>query len=65
MFTEYDDYDATGLARLVRERQVSPEQLLEAAIARVEQRDPKINAVVNKMYDQAFPTGRCAVCRSC
>ena len=53
MFTEYDDYDATGLAQLVREREVSPEQLLEAAIARVEQRDPTINAVVNRMYDHA------------
>jgi amidase len=53
MFTEYEDYDAVGLAQLVRNRDVSPEQLLEAAIARVEQRDQALNAVVNKLYDHA------------
>jgi amidase/6-aminohexanoate-cyclic-dimer hydrolase len=53
MFNEYDDYDAVGLAQLVRNGDVSPEQLLEEAIARVEQRDPALNAVVNKLYDHA------------
>ncbi len=53
MFKEYDDYDAVGLAELVRRRQVSPEELLEEAIARVEQRDSAFNSVVNKLYDHA------------
>jgi amidase len=53
MFREYDQYDAVGLARLVREGEVTPQQLLEEAIARVEQRDPALNAVVNKLYDYA------------
>ena len=53
MFKEYDNYDAVGLAQLVRSKQVSPEQLLEEAIDRVEQRDPALNSVVNKLYDQA------------
>ena len=53
MFKEYDNFDAVGLAQLVRSKQVSPEQLLEEAIARVEQRDPALNAVVNKLYDHA------------
>jgi len=53
MFNEYDNYDAVGLAQLVRNGDVSPEQLLEEAIARVEQRDPALNAVVNKLYDHA------------
>jgi amidase len=53
MFKEYDQYDAVGLAQLVRKSEVSPEHLLEEAIARVEQRDPALNAVVNKLYDHA------------
>jgi Asp-tRNA(Asn)/Glu-tRNA(Gln) amidotransferase A subunit family amidase len=52
-FQEYEDYDAMGLAELVRQRQVTPQELLEAAISRIEARDVTINAVVTKMYDQA------------
>ena len=52
-FQEYEDYDAMGLAELVRQRQVTPQELLEAAIDRIEARDGTINAVVTKMYDQA------------
>ena len=53
MFKEYDNYDAVGLAQLVRKGEVSAEELLEEAIARVEQRDPAVNAVVAKLYDHA------------
>ena len=53
MFKEYDQYDAVGLAQLVRSGEVTPEQLLDEAIARVEQRDSAFNAVVNKLYDYA------------
>lgn len=52
-FPEYEQYDAMGLAALVRQRQVMPQELLDAAIERVEARDGRINAVVTKMYDQA------------
>jgi len=44
-FAEYERYDATGLAELVRRRQVSPGELLEAAIERVEARNGAVNAV--------------------
>src|SRR5260221_7343803 len=53
VFNEYEQYDALGLAALVRQRQVTPQELLAAAIARVEARDGSMNAVVTKMYDQA------------
>ena len=53
MFKEYDQYDAVGLAQLVRDGEVTPEQVLEEAIARVEQRDPALNTVVSKLYDYA------------
>jgi amidase/6-aminohexanoate-cyclic-dimer hydrolase len=52
-FQEYEDFDAMGLAEIVRQRQVTPQELLDAAIERVEARDVTINAVVTKMYDQA------------
>jgi amidase len=50
-FGEYERYDALGLAALVARREVSPEELLEAAIARVEARNPMVNAVTMKLYD--------------
>jgi amidase len=52
-FAEYDDYDGLGLAHLVRRGEVSPAELLEEAIARVERHNPKLNAVVYKAYDEA------------
>jgi len=42
---EYDDLDAVGLAELVRKREVSPSELLDEAIARLDAVEPKINAV--------------------
>lgn len=50
---EWERYDALGLADLVRRRTVSPEELLETAIARVETRNPAVNAVVMPLYDYA------------
>jgi Asp-tRNA(Asn)/Glu-tRNA(Gln) amidotransferase A subunit family amidase len=52
-FAQYEDYDALGLAGLVASGQVKPEELLEAAIERVEARNPKVNAVTMKLYDHA------------
>jgi amidase len=50
-FTEYENFDALGLAGLVRSNDVTPVELLEAAIQRVEARNPAINAVTMKLYD--------------
>jgi amidase len=52
-FVEYEDYDALGLAELVRRREITPGELLDAAIERVEARNPAINAVTMKLYDHA------------
>jgi amidase len=52
-FTEYAAYDALGLGELVARKQVKAEEVLEAAIERVEALNPRINAVVQKMYDDA------------
>lgn len=50
---EYDDLDATGLAALVRAGEVSPAELLEAAIERIEARDPALGAVVDRLDARA------------
>jgi amidase len=42
---EYDDLDAVGLAELVRKGEVSPSELLDEAVARLNAVEPKINAV--------------------
>lgn len=50
---EYSDYDGLGLAELVRKKQVTPAELVEAAIERIERHNPTLNAVVFKGYDDA------------
>jgi amidase len=45
--------DATAQAELVREKSVRPIELVEAAIARIERLNPKLNAVVTPMFDRA------------
>ena len=52
-FAEYDNYDALGLAELVKARAVTPVELLEEAISRVERVDPQVNAVVHRLYERA------------
>ena len=63
-FNEYRRCDGLELARLVRQGEVSPAELLELAIARTEQVNPRINAVVIRHYEtarrlagQALPDG--------
>lgn len=50
---EYDDLDATALAEKVRAGDLSPTELLDAAIERIEARNPDLNAVVDRLYDRA------------
>jgi amidase len=49
----YTESDALELARLVRTKQVTPSELAETAIARIEEMDPKLNAVVIRIFDIA------------
>ena len=53
---EYITYDATGLAELVAGGQVKLSELLDAAIARAEAVNPKVNAIIYQMYDLARQT---------
>jgi amidase len=45
--------DATAQADLVRRGEVSPRELVEAAIARIEAVNPKLNAVIRTRFDAA------------
>lgn len=53
MISEYTKYDALGLAALVRNKEVSAEELLNSAIEMTEALDPIINAIPLKHYDKA------------
>jgi len=45
--------DATAEADLVRRGEVSPKELIEAAIARIEAVNPKLDAVIRTRFDAA------------
>lgn len=52
-FEDYRQHDAVGLAELVARREVSADELLDAAVARMAQVNPKINAVTMDLMDRA------------
>jgi Asp-tRNA(Asn)/Glu-tRNA(Gln) amidotransferase A subunit family amidase len=55
-FDEYRRHDATALAGLIAKGEVSAKEVLETAIARAEQVNPAINAIVHKQYERARST---------
>ena len=61
---EYSRFDALGLADLIRRREASVEEVLEAALTRTREVNARINAVVIPMFEEAqarvragLPTG--------
>ncbi|MDO8379811.1 amidase [Phenylobacterium sp.] len=52
-FPEYSDFDGLGLAALVAKGEVSPLDLVDAAIERIERHNGSLNAVVHTAYDEA------------
>jgi amidase len=53
-FSQFSRHDALGLAKLVRARQVTPKDLFEDAVRKIEALNPKLNAVICKTYDRAL-----------
>ena len=49
--TGFESMTATQMAAAVREREVSPVELVNACIERIERRNPSLNAVVYKGFD--------------
>ena len=65
-------HDGMALAELIRRKEVSAAEVLDATIAAVEARNPEINAVICRLYDQAraaiaagLPTGPSPGCPIC
>lgn len=52
-YADYVTHDGLGLAKLVRKKHVSPAELLDAAIARLDAVNPKINAEAFRFADIA------------
>ena len=50
--TSLTSLDATAQAELVRNGDASPTELVEAAIARVEQVNPELNAVIHELFEE-------------
>ncbi|WP_460371004.1 amidase family protein, partial [Actinocorallia lasiicapitis] len=52
-YQEYRAHDAVGLAGLIAAGEVTPGEVLEAAISRAEEVNGRINAIVRPMHDLA------------
>ena len=52
-FADYESYDGLGLAELVANDDVKPEELLDAAIERADARNPVLNAIPYRWDDEA------------
>ena len=55
---DYSNFDGLGLAALVARGDVTPAELTEAAIERIERHNGALNAVVHKAYDEARTAAR-------
>ncbi len=49
--SELANYDAVGLAELVRKKQITPLELVEDTLKRIERVNPKLNIVLTKNFD--------------
>ncbi len=56
MKNELPGYDAIGLSELIRKGEITPVELLDDVIRRIEKVNPRLNAVIYKMYDEARRT---------
>lgn len=52
-FKEYANYDALGLAELIQNHEVQASEVLEAALLKAEQLNPKLNAIIDYFPDEA------------
>ncbi|RMG09073.1 MAG: amidase, partial [Planctomycetota bacterium] len=55
---DYDRLDAVGLAERIAAGELSPLEAVEAAIARIEERDSQLNAVVHRSFERAREQAR-------
>ena len=53
MKDELIGYDGIALGRLIRKGEITPRELVEITIERIERVNPRLNAVIHKLYDRA------------
>ena len=51
--SDHSSYDALRLAELIRTKQITPREVIEDTIRKIEAINSKLNAVIYKTYDQA------------
>ena len=51
-FPEYENYDAIGLAELVKKKEISPLEIMDEAIRRSEHLNPKLNFFTVETFDE-------------
>ncbi|MCB4769844.1 amidase [Ancylobacter sp. Lp-2] len=51
-FADYEAHDATGLAALVRAGEVTPDELLDAALSRIAAHEPRLHALVHRFEEK-------------
>ncbi|XP_022690073.1 fatty-acid amide hydrolase 2-like isoform X2 [Varroa jacobsoni] len=56
--SEFLSYSATKLARMIREKKLTSEQLVNAVIARIREVDPLLHAVVEDRFEAALDDAR-------
>jgi amidase len=54
VFPEYEHYDAVGLAQLIDKGDITPREVMAAAVERIELANPELNAVIHKTYERAM-----------
>lgn len=54
IFKEYGEYDGLGLAGLVRDREVSPGDLVDSSLDAIERLNPSVNCIVQTLRDEAL-----------
>lgn len=59
-YNGYESHDAIGLAELVRTRQVASVDLVRAALGAIEQINPRLNAVIRVLADDAYAAAQLA-----
>ena len=55
---ELASLDATAMVEKVRQKEVTPSELVEVVIERIERINPKLNAVITTMFDEARKTAK-------
>src|SRR5215475_1593349 len=51
--SDLSSYDAVGLAELIRTKQITPLEVIEDTIRKIEAINPKLNAIIFKTYERA------------